>query len=263
MDFFAQIEPQFWPEVVALYDADHQPCPDSMRIACVCMERESADIVQGRCIIRTGSWLIGLEFDLIYGLFHSGGRLVRGFGIFGGTNGIWRFEALDKIRMNPARLTEDIDSGIRALRSGYKVTYNPLIKSYEEAPPSFNALAKQRLRWAQGWAEVSAYQLAAAFEHNPYLSIRKRFHIFMLLQGRELFPYFVIQATIASIIYLTREPFAWSLFPVLFTLLTAMAFVLPATGMIVVSNLCKGTHVPERSYTSTQCFLLNHAPIFY
>jgi cellulose synthase/poly-beta-1,6-N-acetylglucosamine synthase-like glycosyltransferase len=251
LDFLCQIDPQLRPEVVALYDADHQPCSNSMRVACAHMERENSDIVQGRCVIRTGSWLIGLEFDLIYGVFHSGGRMVRGFGIFGGTNGIWRFEALNHVRMNPARLTEDIDSGIRAIRGGYKVTYNPLLISYEEAPPSLAALIKQRMRWAQGWAEVSSCHILAAFERNVSLSLRKRFHLVLLLQVREVFPYIIIHATIASIIYLFREPFSWNILSVLLTLLTSLAFIMPAAGTIVSSILCRGTHVDGRTYNST------------
>jgi cellulose synthase/poly-beta-1,6-N-acetylglucosamine synthase-like glycosyltransferase len=187
------------PEVVALYDADHQPHASSMLIACAELEASESDVVQGRCIIRSGSWIIGLEFDVMYAVFHSGGRLLRGFGLFGGTNGFWRTEVLHKIKMNPARLTEDIDSGIRALRGGYNVTYNPTILSYEEAPPSFGALAKQRMRWSQGWAEVSAMHISAAFERNPSLSIRRRVHLFLVLQFREIFPYIVIHAAMACV----------------------------------------------------------------
>jgi cellulose synthase/poly-beta-1,6-N-acetylglucosamine synthase-like glycosyltransferase len=187
------------PEVVALYDADHQPHASSMLIACAELEASESDVVQGRCIIRSGSWIIGLEFDVMYAIFHSGGRLLRGFGLFGGTNGFWRTEVLHKVKMNPGRLTEDIDSGIRALRGGYNVTYNPTILSYEEAPPSFGALAKQRMRWSQGWAEVSATHISAAFERNPSLSIRRRVHLFLVLQFREIFPYIVIHAFMACV----------------------------------------------------------------
>lgn len=79
MDYLAAPGVEFRPEVVALYDADHQPIPTSMKIACADLEALGADIVQGRCIIRSGSWIVGLEFDVIYSIFHSGGRLVRGF----------------------------------------------------------------------------------------------------------------------------------------------------------------------------------------
>jgi cellulose synthase/poly-beta-1,6-N-acetylglucosamine synthase-like glycosyltransferase len=187
------------PEVVALFDADHQPHASSMVMACAELEASGSDVVQGRCVIRSGSWIIGLEFDVMYAVFHSGGRLLRGFGLFGGTNGFWRHDVLQKVKMNPYRLTEDIDSGIRALRGGYNVTYNPMILSYEEAPPSFGALAKQRMRWSQGWAEVAAVHISAAFERNPSLSIRRRCHLFLLLQFREIFPYIVIHAFMACI----------------------------------------------------------------
>jgi cellulose synthase/poly-beta-1,6-N-acetylglucosamine synthase-like glycosyltransferase len=84
---------------------------------------------------------------------------VLGFGLFGGSNGYWRADALRAIRLDPSALTEDIDASVRLLRSGGRIVADPAIVSSEMAPPTIRALCRQRLRWGQGWYQVTRRHL--------------------------------------------------------------------------------------------------------
>lgn len=59
----------------------------------------------------------------MYNVGHEGRSNLFDLGIFGGSNGMWKAEVLQRIRMDGDMLTEDIDSSFRAHLQGYKVTY--------------------------------------------------------------------------------------------------------------------------------------------
>ncbi len=161
MDYLSRLEMR--PEVVALFDADHIPHHTNLKRALKTMLITDADIVQGRNCVGRGSWFIAIEFDVMYCIYHPGGAMLRGFAVFGGSNGYWKFDTLNHIRMDPTMLTEDIDSAMRAIQARYKIVYDRHVVSLEEAPPTFIDLLKQRLRWTQGWSE-------AALRHGAILA---------------------------------------------------------------------------------------------
>lgn len=140
---------------LAMYDADHQPIPEAWRYALETMQDQKANMVMGRCCVQDGLKYIAVEFDVLYAVAHAGGRCVRGFGFFGGSNGYWDYNTLVETGMDEGMLTEDVDSSFRAQAAGNRMTYDSTIVSYEESPPDFSSLFKQRLRWSQGWFEVS------------------------------------------------------------------------------------------------------------
>jgi hypothetical protein len=76
---------------------------------------------QGACSIRRGgvlSWIIAAEFEDMYNVGHRGRTSLFGIGVFGGSNGCWKRKLLADIKMDPAMLTEDIDSSLRATLQG-------------------------------------------------------------------------------------------------------------------------------------------------
>jgi cellulose synthase/poly-beta-1,6-N-acetylglucosamine synthase-like glycosyltransferase len=148
-------------DIIAIYDCDHYPHPNSPRWAA---ERfvadKQVDIVQGRCIVFNSddsfmTNMIAVEFDKIYAVSHPGRSTMWGFGLFCGSNGYWRTSLLRDLKMDDTMLTEDIDSALRAFSKGAKTVHDLNVTSYELAPTTFGAFWKQRLRWAQGWAQAS------------------------------------------------------------------------------------------------------------
>ncbi|WP_091457786.1 glycosyltransferase family 2 protein [Actinokineospora iranica] len=179
-----------------VFDADHQPSPDAYRRAWHWLNA-GADVVQGHCVIRNGaeSWVsrtVAVEFESIYGVSHSGRAQLHQFGLFGGSNGFWTTAVLRDVRMHGHMLTEDIDSSFRALLSGHKLVYDPLLLSRELAPVTMRALWNQRMRWAQGWSQVSRRHLAAALR-STQLSKRNKMGTAFLLGWRELYPWLSVQ----------------------------------------------------------------------
>ena len=226
VDYFKTLDDT--PYVIGIFDADHYPHQTNLKIALKTMVTTGADIVQGRNCIGRGSCFLAIEFDIMYCVYHPGGSMFRGFGLFGGSNGYWKFDVLDHIRMDHTMLTEDIDSAMRALRNQYKVVYNRNIISTEEAPPTFDDLVKQRLRWNQGWTEVSVkhsfplmfgtgfgcfccrsperYKYKRLIDGKSYWfkNIQRRTGIFFLLVWREFYCYLAAQALPAGVVALIK-----------------------------------------------------------
>ena len=202
-------------DITTIFDADHYTHPYGPRWA---VERfiqdKKADIVQGRCVIFNTkvSWLaslIAVEFDKIYAVSHPGRAALFGFALFTGSNGYWRTPLLQELKMDGSILTEDIDSSMRALSHGCKVVHDLNVISYELAPTSIPAMWKQRLRWAQGWTQVSMRHFALTYRKSSTGSRggTMRFGLLSILLIREFSYYLVTQycCLVLSII-LTQFP---------------------------------------------------------
>lgn len=184
-------------EFVGVFDADHHPAPGAFRRAWHWISH-GADVVQGHCVVRDGesgflSRLVTAEFEAIYAVAHPGRARIHGFGIFGGSNGYWRTPLLRRTRMRGFMLTEDIDSSMRVVADGGRIVSDPGLVSTELAPPDWRGLWNQRLRWAQGWSQVSLRHLVAMLRSDR-LSARQRIGLAYLLGWREIYPWISLQA---------------------------------------------------------------------
>jgi cellulose synthase/poly-beta-1,6-N-acetylglucosamine synthase-like glycosyltransferase len=221
-------------DVTVLLDADHRPARDAAARA-LRWFGAGYDIVQGRCVIRDHdtNWLsriVAVEFEQIYAVSHAGRSLAFDTAMFCGTNGWWRTSVLRQIGMDDQMLTEDIDSSVRALLAGYRTIHDRSIISTELAPPSPKAWWGQRMRWAQGWFQVTLRH-QAAIVRSPRLSTELKLYWSYLLGWRELFPVLSLQifALLLANVLLGRE-FAWFYDPYLIitTILTVVAGPLAA-----------------------------------
>ncbi|UZJ55559.1 hypothetical protein CBS101457_004879 [Exobasidium rhododendri] len=184
-------------EIITLYDTDHFADPGALRWVAQRFLSGEVDIIQGRCNIYNYdetfiTRLIGAEFDMIYGVAHSGRAEVQGYGFFGGSNGHWNASLLKSLGMQGHMLTEDIDSSMRAIISGARIEYDLRVLSYEMAPETLAAFNKQRLRWAQGWTQVAIRHFTPAFKRGAYSDgngWRSRMGLLQLLAYREIYFY--------------------------------------------------------------------------
>ena len=180
-------------EFVGIFDADHHPAAGAFERAWRWIA-SGADVVQGHCVIRNGdesavARLVATEFEQIYAVSHPGRQRLHGFGIFGGSNGFWRIQALRETRFRTDFLTEDIEASIRAVRRGRRIVNDPGLLSRELAPTSLSQLWRQRMRWAQGWFQVSLRH-GHGVPLSYTFSSRQRFGLGVLLLWREAFPWF-------------------------------------------------------------------------
>jgi cellulose synthase/poly-beta-1,6-N-acetylglucosamine synthase-like glycosyltransferase len=184
-------------EFIGIFDADHHPMPGAFDRAWRWIA-DGADVVQGHCVIRNGddsalAKLIAVEFEQIYAVSHPGRTRLFGFGIFGGSNGYWRASALERIRLRGTYLTEDIESSMRVLDAGGRIVNDPGLVSRELAPETVGALWNQRMRWAQGWFQVSLQHLGPIVR-APGLTLRQKVGVVYLLGWRELYPWIALTA---------------------------------------------------------------------
>ncbi|MEZ4672105.1 MAG: response regulator [Anaerolineae bacterium] len=177
---------------VGVFDADHHPDPDSFRRAWRWLAN-GYDIVQGHCLVRNGdasrvARTVAVEFEAIYAVSHPGRSRLHNFGIFGGSNGYWKTELLRETRMHGFMLTEDIDSSFRVISNGYKIANDPFLISRELATVTLKALWNQRMRWAQGWYQVTLVQ-SPRLLRSKRLTLRQKLGVFHLLIWREVYPW--------------------------------------------------------------------------
>ncbi len=198
--------------LIAIFDTDHFTHPYGPRWAVErFMQDPNIDVVQGRCIIYNSassflSSMISVEFDKIYATSHPGRAVLWRFGLFTGSNGYWRANLIRELKMDGSMLTEDIDSSLRANNLGKTIVHDPNVVSYELAPVKFVSFMRQRLRWTQGWTQVSIRHIPLAFTKSPAgtRDLTMRFGLFSLLFVREFSYYLVTQYTclIASYVLL-------------------------------------------------------------
>lgn len=183
-------------EFVGVFDADHCPAQDAFMRAWKWLS-SGYDVVQGHCLVRNGdeNWIakvVAVEFETIYAIGHPGSEMIHNFGFFGGSNGFWRSGLLAQIGMDGSMLTEDIDSSIRTLLAGGKIKSDPGLISSELATTTLRQIWNQRLRWAQGWFQVSMRHFVPGMTCR-YLSVWQRMGLFHLFLWREAYPWISLQ----------------------------------------------------------------------
>lgn len=182
-------------EIIGLFDADHHPYPDTLMRGNYWLIERGYDFVQGRCKVRPNtsllSYIVSMNFDLMYCIQHQFRKVVFDIGIFGGSDGFWKRDVLSLIKFNPSMLTEDINCTVEAIKMGYKGTYDVRMVSTEESPPSLKALFRQRGRWSLGWLQVSIKHFRVFFTAPGY-SLWQRIGLVNLFIIRELFSHVVL-----------------------------------------------------------------------
>ena len=232
-------------EIVGIFDADHHPEAGSFQRAWRWLSN-GYGVVQGHCVIRNGdaSWVartVAVEFENIYAVSHPGRALLHGFGIFGGSNGYWRTDLLQEVRLRGTMLTEDIDSSLRVTLRGERIASDPGLISRELAPTTLRVLVGQRLRWAQGWSQVSV-EYALSTIRSRRMSLRQKLGSLFLLGWREINPWVSLQMfPLVAFVLLHPQgrPFNW--FVPLLVLSTAIS-ALAGPFQVLISYFCA---VPE------------------
>ena len=243
-------------DVISIFDCDHYPHPYGPRHAVERMiGHPTVDIVQGRCVVFNSdesfmSAMVAVEFDKIYAVSHPGRAAMWNFGLFCGSNGYWRADLIRELKMHGHMLTEDIDSALRAFGRGCEVVHDLNCVSYELAPTTFPVLWKQRLRWAQGWAQASWVHAPKIWQKTPPGQPKRtgvqRFGLFSLLAVRESSYYLVSQYTcfVFSIICLDFPKSGFELFRLVFFPfpLSLWFFVISVScllGTLLITNYAK------------------------
>jgi cellulose synthase/poly-beta-1,6-N-acetylglucosamine synthase-like glycosyltransferase len=99
-------------------------------------------------------------------------------------------------------MTEDIDSALRVVEAGYRIGSDPHLITRELAPTTLRQLWDQRMRWAQGWFQVSLGHLRTGLASRT-LTPQQKFGFLFLLGWREVYPWLSLQMIPIVAYYLT------------------------------------------------------------
>ncbi|TMD98896.1 MAG: glycosyltransferase, partial [Chloroflexi bacterium] len=148
-----------WVDVIAVVDADYLVEPGFLRATARHFADPDVAFVQTPQHYRDWSddrYLAGLFYSYKYFFDVSMvSRAEHNAIIFGGTMGLVRREALERIGgWDEWCITEDAEASLRLLGLGYRGVYDPRPYGSGLMPLSFEGLKKQRFRWAFGGVQI-------------------------------------------------------------------------------------------------------------
>jgi cellulose synthase/poly-beta-1,6-N-acetylglucosamine synthase-like glycosyltransferase len=122
-------------------------------------ERRKVSAVQGRYVPSNRDHslitkLLALEGDLWSTPLMTFGSLVGKEVILGGTGYIIRKDVLNEMGNFTNHLVDDFELTCRLLEKKHKTVFAPLSINYDEKPPTFDILLRQRARWGKGFLSL-------------------------------------------------------------------------------------------------------------
>ncbi|KAL3902421.1 MAG: hypothetical protein SGPRY_012074 [Prymnesium sp.] len=144
------------------------------------------ECVQGSTYLRSTKSLFELyinsEFFVTHFVFFPAMQVLTSCGVFGGSNALWKTEALRSYTFRRDVQTEDIELSAQAMLRSVRIRFCPAARSGELPPASFRALYQQRLRWAIGWDQVTIQHFAGIAKSS--LSCRGKAALYWILPMR-------------------------------------------------------------------------------
>ncbi len=143
--------------VIAIYDGDNNPRPQSLRILSSAMVHNpnlTAVLGKFRCINRNKNLLtrmVNIETLSFQWMIQAGRYWFSKFAILPGTNYIIRKSALEAVGgWDVKAITEDSELSVRLQMMGYEVQFVPTSVTWEQEPETLKVWIKQRTRWVRG-----------------------------------------------------------------------------------------------------------------
>ena len=144
-------------DLVAIYDADNNPQPDSLNILVPHLLKNNslaAVIGKFRTINRTRNWLtrfINIETMAFQWILQAGRYHMSKVAILPGTNYVIRKSVLEECGgWDEQAITEDSEISVRIYQKGYKIKFVPLSVTWEQEPEKLSVWIRQRTRWVRG-----------------------------------------------------------------------------------------------------------------
>ncbi len=179
-------------EIVYIFDADHRPQKDCLRVAVSAFNDPKVAGVSGRTIPSNTSSSPSAYYSTIESLVHQlvtmrGKDILRlGPALLGSNNG-YRRAALNQVGgFRAGAFLEDSDLTLTLHRAGYLTRFIPNAISFHQAPFTLRGFIRQHLRWGRGFNDVA------------------RAHLFDLLRDSRLSLLMRLELALFSLGYLDR-----------------------------------------------------------
>lgn len=185
-------------ELIAIYDADNNPEPGSLRILVPHLQQDSrlaAVIGKFRTVNKHRTWLtrfVNIETIAFQWILQAGRFQLSRVSILPGTNYIIRKAVLEKCGgWDNRAITEDSELSMRIYQFGYQIKFVPLSVTWEQEPETLKVWIKQRTRWVRGNNYVMRKFLPSIFKSR-----------FLLTEFTYLFAlyYLFLAATVISLL---------------------------------------------------------------
>jgi cellulose synthase/poly-beta-1,6-N-acetylglucosamine synthase-like glycosyltransferase len=168
--------PELAPETgVAIYDADHRPAPEALRLLAAALDDVNVGAASGQMRIANGAESPAAFYAHVESLVNQGitmrakDRLGLAPALLG-ANCIYRLRALQSVGgFRPGALLEDSDLTLELTRAGWRTRFVPGAMSDHHAPASLRGYIRQHLRWNRGFQQVAGARLASLWR-DPALS---------------------------------------------------------------------------------------------
>ncbi|HFQ94184.1 MAG TPA: glycosyltransferase family 2 protein, partial [Anaerolineae bacterium] len=148
-------------DLVAVYDADERPSPDTLRQLAECFTDEQVGAVNGRRAVSNPLDSLIASYAAFENLVHEQ-ITMRGKDRLGlapallGSNCVYRRAALeDAGGFRPGALLEDTEITLRLAQAGWQTRYAPTAVSHHAVPRTLAAYWRQRLRWSRGFQDAA------------------------------------------------------------------------------------------------------------
>lgn len=148
-------------DLLAVYDADNAPEPQSLRMLVaelVADSRLAAVVGKVRTMNRATNFLtrcVNVEFISFQWIIQAGRwRLLR-MASLPGTNYVIKRDALERAGgWDPSAIADDAELTVRLAQEGYHIKFVPYAVTWEPEPQHWGVWLRQRLRWARGGTYV-------------------------------------------------------------------------------------------------------------
>lgn len=164
-------------DVIAVYDADNLPEPDSLRKLCMALLRDK------RLAAVTGKFraynkernlltkLINIESIAFQWIIQAGRWFFLNISFIPGTNFvIWKSVLKEVEGWDEEALTEDSELTFRIYEKGYLIKFLPTACTWEQEPERFTTWIRQRTRWARGNLYIISTYGKRLFRKKPTLA---------------------------------------------------------------------------------------------
>ncbi len=189
-------------ELIAVYDADNLPEPDSLERLCRALLADpglAAVCGKFRAYNKGATWLtrlINIESLAFQWIVQAGRSKLFRIAVIPGTNFVIRAAVLRDIGgWDEDALTEDSELTFRLYDRRWKVGFLPSAVAWEQEPETLRVWFGQRTRWARGYYRLIAERFRLLFRKKPG---RMSLELFNLLS---LYYFFVLAVLLSDLLF--------------------------------------------------------------
>lgn len=174
-------------DIVAVYDADERPCPETLLYLVLPFNDPTVGGVSGRRAVSNALASPAASYTVFEGLVHqlitmrAKDKLNLAPAILG-ANCAYRRLALAQVgHFKPGAFLEDSDLTLKLARAGWQIRFEPKAVSYHRVSETLSGYWQQHTRWARGFNDVARDQVRSVIaDHRLPVALRLELIMFAL-----------------------------------------------------------------------------------